>query len=357
MTTSGKKPLRTGYTTGSCATAATAAALELLFNHTCKSSVKLTLPSGDTAEISIEHTELSGDTATAQVIKFSGDDPDITNGALISSSVKLNQTGEILFFAGKGVGTITREGLQLPVGSPAINPVPREMMSRTARNYTSQGVDITIAVAGGEELANKTFNPRLGIIGGISIIGTSGIVRPFSHAAIQETVRISIDVATATGKTRLILVAGHYGMRAAQHFFNAPTEDIIEVSNEWDTAMQHAAMKKPLSLLLLSHPGKLAKFIDGHFNTHSKCSPSALPIVQRIATELDIPITETENTVEGVFQRLSSTDTTLLGVTLAERIAQSAKQHSKIPNIDVVLIDMQNHILAESGDTSKWRKK
>ena len=352
-----KKPLRTGYTTGSCATAATAAALELLLNHTCKKSIKLTLPSGDKAVITIEKVQLDNNTAIAQVRKFSGDDPDITNDALISSAVRLNNTGKIRFFAGEGVGTITREGLQLPVGSPAINPVPRKMMSQTVQNYTTLGVDITIAVAGGEELAAKTFNPRLGIIGGISIIGTSGIVRPFSHAAIQETVRISIDVAVAAGKNQLIFVAGHYGMRAAQHFFKASTEDTVEVSNEWDTALQHAATKEALSLLLLSHPGKLAKFIDGHFNTHSKRSPSALPIVQRTAAQLGIPVSEDDNTVEGVFQRLSSSASSALATNLAHSITEKAQQHSGITDIAVVLIDMQNHILAESGDTAKWQIK
>ncbi len=350
-------PLRTGFTTGSCATAATAAALDLLLNAQHRKQVDFILPDGSSATMDIIFTTTENDTATAGVRKFAGDDPDITAGALICASVRLNNLAQIRFFAGDGVGTVTREGLQIPVGEPAINPVPRRMLSETVQKFTSSGVDITISVENGKELAAKTFNPRLGIVGGISIIGTSGIVRPFSHEAIQETIRISIDVAAATGINQLILVAGHYGMRAAESFYSTSHENIIEVSNEWDTALAHAQRKNIKPLLLLSHPGKLAKFILGYFNTHSKHSPSALPLVQHTAQELNIKITANSTTVEGLFQELSEPDKTRLAGVLAAKIKQSIIDKYTITDITVTLIDMQNHILASSGDNSKWQKK
>ena len=351
------QPLKTGYTTGTCAAAATAAALELLFNNNIAKYIELVLPSEDIATIKIEKSYTDINSTSASVKKYSGDDPDITNGVIISSTVKPNNTGKISFFAGEGVGTVTKEGLQIPIGEPAINPVPRQMIKQVVSKYTSQGVDITIAVEGGEKLAEKTFNPRLGIVGGISIIGTSGIVRPFSHEAIQETVRININVATASGKKQLVLVAGHFGMTAAQNLFKIVEDEIIEVSNEWGTALTHAKQKGIDTVLILSHPGKLAKFIDGYFNTHSKCSPSALPIVRRIATNLNINTSEESTTVDGIFKDLKPADSNRLAVELANQINIAAEEKSKITNISVILIDMQHNELGNSGDTDKWQRK
>ncbi len=347
------RPLRTGFTTGSCATAATAAALDLLLNKQHRKQVDFILPDGSTAAMDIIFSTTDNDIATAGVRKFAGDDPDITAGALISASVRLNNLHDIRFFAGDGVGTITRPGLQIPVGEPAINPVPRRMLIETARKFTSRGIDITLSVENGKELAAKTFNPRLGIVGGISIIGTSGIVRPFSHEAIQETVRISIDVAAAAGVNKLILVAGHYGMRAAKSFYNAADNEIIEVSNEWDTAIIHAVKKNITRLQILSHPGKLVKFSLGYFNTHSKHSPSALLLVQHTARELNIPITGNSTTVEGLFQEIPEQDKFRLASILAANIKQAVIDKYKLTTITVTLIDMQNHILASTGDNSK----
>ena len=355
--TENSKPLKTGYTTGSCATAATAAALDLLLNNNITKYIELVLPSQDTATIKVENIYTNTYSATASVKKYSGDDPDITNGAIISSTVKLNNTEKIRLFAGKEVGTVTKKGLQIPVGEPAINPVPRQMIKQVVSEYTDQGIDITIAVEDGEELAKKTFNPRLGIVGGISIIGTSGIVRPFSHKAIQETVKISIDVATALGTNKLVLVAGHFGMTAAQNLFEVKEDEIIEVSNEWGVALTCAKQKNIGSVLILSHPGKLAKFIDGYFNTHSRSSPSALPIVKRIATRLNINILNESTTVEGIFNELTPEDRNKLATELANQIYTVVQKYSKISHITVILIDMQYNELGNSGDTDKWQRK
>ncbi len=351
------KSLRTGFTTGSCATAATAAALDLLLNNQHHDYIEIVLPSTATAILPLEEVFLRHDSATATIKKDAGDDPDITNGALISATVKLNNSGKINFIAGEGVGTITKKGLQIPVGEAAINPVPRQMITRTVRSYTDKGVDVTICVAGGEELAKHTFNPRLGIIGGISIIGTSGIVRPFSHQAIQDSVKLSIDVATAQGHKELIFVAGNYGRKAATKLFKYTEDAIIEVSNEWKTALEHAQTKNIEALLLLSHPGKLAKFIDGYFNTHSRSSPSALPIVKRFAARLDIHTSEETPTVEGLFAELQPPEKSRLAEQLAQSIAQAVRIQTDISDIQIVLIDMQQQELGNSGIMQTWKRR
>lgn len=352
-----EKPLKTGYTTGSCATAATIAAIELLLNNEIKEEIQLLLPSGDTATIKILDAALYKDTATARVKKYSGDDPDITNGAIISASVRANHTRAINFFAGDGVGVVTRAGLQIAVGEPAINPVPREMMTNAVRASTNTGMDITIGVEGGRELAEKTFNPRLGIEGGISIIGTSGIVRPFSHAAVEETVRVNIDVAAANNNRELAIVAGHFGMKAAIASFMLEEEQIIEVSNAWGAALEQAKKRDVQSLLLLSHPGKLAKLIAGHFNTHSSGSPSALPIVQRIAAEIGISIQSTSATVDGLFKELPAETSRILADTLANMIRTAAQTHANMTKIAVVLIDMQKKELGHSEGIEIWQRR
>ena len=340
--------LRTGYTTGTCATAATVAALELLLNKRQIKTAKIKLPTGETAEIEIINPIIMLNTTSACVRKDSGDDPDITNGVIIKSTISFNNTSEINFIAGKGVGTITKAGLQIPIGQAAINPVPRKMMEKAVRELTDKGINITISVKRGEELAAKTFNPRLGIIGGISIIGTSGIVRPFSHEAIADTVKVNINVAIAQKIKRLVFVAGHYGMKAAQNFFLIDQEEIIEVSNEWNTALNHAITKGITQFLIISHPGKLAKFIDNHFNTHSDFSPSALPIVKRTATRLNIPFSNKSTTVEGLFQELNCNYKIKLANHLAALIKQAVVNKTKNDNISIILIDMQHNKLGSS---------
>jgi cobalt-precorrin-5B (C1)-methyltransferase len=213
-------PLHTGLTTGACATAATVAAMHHLLYGEHIESASFLLPNGE--GITIEtydnfptEERISAAKAKGQAIgigvikKEAGDDPDVTNGCLIVSEVCRNDGGEIRFFGGEGVGTVTLPGLGLPVGEPAINPAPRKMITEAIRSLDKEGgYDVTISVPGGEELAKKTFNSRVGVIGGISIIGTSGIVQPFSNEAFQESIRREISVAKALHTTHVVINSG-----------------------------------------------------------------------------------------------------------------------------------------------------
>ncbi len=208
------KELRRGWTTGACATAATKAAYQALLTGDFPDPVEITLPKGGTASFALTRHTLSGKSASAAIIKDAGDDPDVTHGALVSATVNLLPPGSgVVFRAGEGVGTVTRPGLPIPPGEPAINPVPRQMM-RTAIDEVSQlnggagDVEITVSIEGGAELAVKTMNPRLGILGGLSVLGTTGIVRPFSCAAWIASIHRGIDVARAVGLSHVVGATG-----------------------------------------------------------------------------------------------------------------------------------------------------
>ena len=198
-------PLKRGWTTGTCATAAARAAYEALLTGTCPAIVEVSLPGGQRPAFAIATFESTPGAATAGVVKDAGDDPDVTHGALVKATVRKGAKGSgVTFRAGEGVGTVTKPGLPLPPGEPAINPVPRAMIraaiDEAARHYGGSGdVIIEISIPDGEALAKKTLNPRLGIVGGLSVLGTTGIVVPYSCAAWIHSIHRGIDVARATG--------------------------------------------------------------------------------------------------------------------------------------------------------------
>ncbi|HEG44215.1 MAG TPA: cobalt-precorrin-5B (C(1))-methyltransferase, partial [Phycisphaerales bacterium] len=178
--------LRDGFTTGTCAAAAAKAAAMVLCGQTDITTVDVALPDGSFAELGILQAKTVAQAGIASVRKDAGDDPDVTDKVIVEVTVKFNDGRDIVFEAGAGVGTVTKPGLQIAVGEPAINPVPREMITGAVRSVTDKGAVVTVSIAGGEEIAKKTFNPRLGIVGGLSVIGTSGKVRPFSCPALRS---------------------------------------------------------------------------------------------------------------------------------------------------------------------------
>ena len=207
-------PLRSGLTTGSCATATSLAAARLLLGGVCNDAVQITLPKGKQVQMRLEFCRLWEDGAEAGTIKDAGDDPDVTHGALLYSRVRLRPEPGIGFVAGQGVGTVTRPGLVLNVGEPAINPVPRKMITEHLQQLATElgyggGFEVTVNVQDGEALALKTMNPRLGILGGLSILGTSGIVRPFSCAAYIASIHQGIDVAKTNGYLHIAACTGN----------------------------------------------------------------------------------------------------------------------------------------------------
>lgn len=263
-------PLKTGLTTGACATAATKAALLSLLTNDCPDEVSFALPDGEVLTIAVE-CDTPG---TATVIKDHSDDPDVLKGCRITSVVTLRDDTEIHFLQGTGVGKVTLPGLGIPVGGPAINPTPRRMMTEEIRQLTTQGVDICISVENGEQLAEKTFNHKVGVIGGISIIGTSGIVSPLSNDAFIRSIRRELEVAWAIGCRTIALVSGLKAERALQS--TIPSSPLlggrgraIHYGNFIGDALSQAFDIGFRDVHLAIMIGKAVKLAEGNLDTHS----------------------------------------------------------------------------------------
>lgn len=278
-------PLRSGYTTGTCATAAARAALERLLDGETPNAVTLRLPCGVEAQLPIENSEAGAGWATACVRKEAGDDPDATNHALICVRIAPNDCGEIRFLQGEGVGRVTLPGLGITVGEPAVNPTPRRMIREALETLYVQGLDVTISVTGGREIAAKTFNPKLGIVDGISIIGTSGIVRPFSNEAFVASIRKEIEVAYATGCNHLVINSGAKSESYIRREF--PTlspQAFVHYGNfigETLTAASEAGFQEVMMGIMI---GKAVKLAEGHLDTHSRKVVINREFMQELAT-------------------------------------------------------------------------
>ena len=264
--------LRSGFTTGACATAAAKGALQALLTGNLPDTVEFELPDGEWMEMPVESVSvLSDGSARAVVVKDHSDDPDVTRGARIVCTVRLTDGDEVTFAGGEGVGTVTLPGVGIDPGEPAINPVPRAMMTREARRlYPAGGVQITVSVPGGAELTEKTFNPRIGISGGISIIGTSGVVSPFSHEAFVEAMRREMEVAVAMGAERIVLNSGARSERAVKALYpDLPPQAFIHYGNAVGDAVRLAAGLGVGSLTVSMMIGKAVKLAAGNLDTHS----------------------------------------------------------------------------------------
>ena len=232
-----KEQLRRGWTTGACATAATKAAMTALLTSDFPDPVQITLPKGQQPSFSLAFEEQNGHQATAGIIKDAGDDPDITHGAMVKASVRRANPGAgVVFIAGKGVGTVTRPGLPLEIGEAAINPVPRSMMTNVVedlakRHNIAADFEITISIPSGEKLAEKTWNPRLGIMGGLSILGTTGIVVPFSCAAWIHSIHRGIDVARAENQDHVAGCTGSTSEKKVQSVLDLPDFAMLDMGD------------------------------------------------------------------------------------------------------------------------------
>ncbi|HEX2841029.1 cobalt-precorrin-5B (C(1))-methyltransferase [Hyphomicrobium sp.] len=269
-------PLRRGWTTGACATAATRAAYEALLTGVSPASVEITLPNGARPSFAIATFERSGEAATAGVVKDAGDDPDVTHGALIQATVAFGSPGTgVVFRAGLGVGTVTKPGLPLAPGEPAINPVPRDMMRTTIREAAerfgaSGDVVITISVPNGAVLAEKTLNARLGIIGGISILGTTGIVVPYSCAAWIHSIHRGIDVARATGLTHVAGSTGNTSEAAVQRLYGLSEGALIDMGDFVGGMLKYLKRNPVARVTIAGGFAKMTKLGQGLLDLHSK---------------------------------------------------------------------------------------
>lgn len=267
--------LRYGWTTGACATAATKAAYTALLTGAFPDPVEIVLPKGQRPAFALAVEYLSDDSATVGIVKDAGDDPDVTHGALIRATVTRARPGEgVVFRAGPGVGTITKPGLPLPVGEPAINPVPRQLMrdvvAEVATQYGGTGdVIVEISVDHGEELAARTWNPRLGILGGLSILGTTGIVVPYSCAAWIDSIRRGIDVARAAGHQHVAGCTGSTSERVAAELYGLPEDALLDMGDFAGAVLKYLRRHPVPRLTIAGGIGKLAKLADGHLDLHS----------------------------------------------------------------------------------------
>ena len=272
---SGAKLLRCGYTTGTCTALAASGAAELLLGGGRPETLRVVTPKGWPVEVEPEYCRGEGGTAVCAVRKDAGDDPDVTDGMLILARVSRAREG-IRIDGGEGVGRVTKPGLDQPVGAAAINTVPRRMIREAveavceAHGYEG-GLTVVISVPDGEERARKTFNPQLGIEGGVSILGSSGVVEPMSEHALVETTALEIRQARETGDGRLILLPGNYGMDyLTGHLPELGAVPRARCSNYIGEAVDCARLEGIRELLLIGHIGKLVKLAGGIMNTHSR---------------------------------------------------------------------------------------
>jgi cobalt-precorrin-5B (C1)-methyltransferase len=268
--------LRRGWTTGACAAAAARAAFTALLSGRFPDPVSIRLPRGAPASFPLAVAELGEDRARAGIVKDAGDDPDVTHGALIIADVAWTLPGSgIVFAAGEGVGTITRAGLPLAVGEPAINPSPRAMISAALIEVAEQNgapppdVTVTISIPGGERLAEKTMNARLGIVGGLSILGTTGIVVPYSCSSWIHSIRRGIDVARAAGLDHIAASTGATSERAVQRLYDLPDHALIDMGDFAGGTLKYLRGHPVARLTIAGGFAKLAKLAAGHLDLHS----------------------------------------------------------------------------------------
>jgi cobalt-precorrin-5B (C1)-methyltransferase len=316
--------LKRGFTTGTCATAAVKAALLKLICNETVDEVNVILPDGARyLTIPIDRICMEENGAVrADVIKDAGDDPDQTHRARIFARVRRNAIGKIVFLRGEGVGVVTQPGLQIGIGEPAINPEPRRMMLCAVQELLDEGdgdptagFDLQIGCENGAEIAKRTFNPRLGIEGGISILGTTGIVEPKSMAAFQASIEIYIRVALGGNPSEIVLAPGNLGQRFARNALQLPLKRVVQMANFVGFALDCVDLTlkenghRLWQLWVIGHPGKLAKILDDAWDTHSQQSGSAVAAIHRVGREFGLAERvlrriEQSRTVEGTIELL-----------------------------------------------------
>lgn len=347
--------LKSGITTGTCAAAAAKAAVKVLLGDTKKDTVNITLPNGENIEVEIRDTKIQDDTVTCAVQKYSGDDPDITDGIMIYGTVRKTDSG-IKIDGGEGIGRVTKNGLDQPVGAAAINSVPRQMIrnavSEACGDYDG-GIEVTISAPEGVEIAKKTFNPRLGIEGGISILGTSGIVEPMSEKALLDTIFLELKTRRREGDNDVVLVPGNYGEGFAK---TLGIEKTVTCSNFIGDAIDYATDLGFTKILIISHMGKLVKLGSGIMNTHSKYADgrmetlalcAALAGVEDYAKILDCV------TTDEAYEYIRDTKTISI---LMDRIDSYLKKRTDI-EIGALMFSNKYGIIGKTRDADKILKE
>ncbi|KPF44110.1 cobalt-precorrin-5B (C(1))-methyltransferase [Rhizobium sp. AAP43] len=353
-------PLRKGWTTGACATAATKAAMTALITGHFPDPVTITLPRGECPAFALATEDLKDGVAIAGIVKDAGDDPDVTHGATVISTVRLlPPKSGIRFVAGHGVGTITKPGLPLGVGEPAINPVPRQMMTAVIEALCSQAgisadVEVTISIPGGEELAAKTWNPRLGILGGLSVLGTTGVVHPFSCAAWIHSIHRGIDVARAAGMTHVLGATGSTSEKTAQAFHNLPETALLDMGDFAGGLLKYLRAHPVPRLTIAGGFAKLTKLAQGALDLHSSRSQVdlgflvSLPVCEALSPAARNLMLNANTALEAY--KIASENDIDLGpsvAALARLAALSILRNAPI-SVDVIITDRQGKIIAHA---------
>ncbi|MFJ1754150.1 cobalt-precorrin-5B (C(1))-methyltransferase [Kitasatospora sp. NPDC088134] len=287
--------LRPGWTTGACATAAAKAAYTALLGGRFPDPVEIVLPRGERPAFALAVEELAAGRATAGVVKDAGDDPDVTHGALVRATVRAGAAGSgVVFRAGPGVGTVTKPGLPLPVGEPAVNPVPRQLIraaiAEVAGEFGASGdVEVELSVDGGEELARRTWNPRLGILGGLSILGTTGIVVPYSCSAWIDSIRRGIDVARAAGRTHVAGATGSTSEKVVAAAYGLPEDALLDMGDFAGAVLKYLRRHPVPRLTVCGGFAKLSKLAAGHLDLHSGRSQVDTAHLADLAREAGAP--------------------------------------------------------------------
>jgi cobalt-precorrin-5B (C1)-methyltransferase len=354
----GGKRLRYGYTTGSCAAAAAKGALAILIRQKVQHEVEIETPLKWNLKIDICTHEFNIEEASCHVVKDSGDDPDVTDGIEIYAKARWIENG-ILVKTGIGIGRVTRKGLSVEVGQPAINPVPMKMIKKEVVKILpkNKGVEITLWIPKGEAIAKKTFNPKLGIVGGISIIGTTGIVEPMSEDALKESLALEIKILAEEGNTSLIFTPGNYGLHYIRQQGLSETS-LVKISNYVGDMLEKARDTGIANILFVGHAGKMTKLAAGVFQTHSKYADGRLETIAAYAgicgytKETLVKIlssTTTDEAIEYVYdQRLA------IYSYISQKAAECCRQrvHGDM-NVEVIIFSEKFGFLGESSGAQK----
>ncbi len=350
------KELRRGWTTGACATAAAKAAYGALLTGDFPDVVDITLPRNGTADFVLTRHGISHDHAWATVTKDAGDGPDVTHGAEITATVRLMSEGHgVSFKAGSGVGTVTRPGLPISPGEPAINPVPRQMLQTAIKEVAQEfggtgNVEIEVAIKDGETIALKTMNPRLGIVGGLSVLGTTGIVRPFSCAAWIASIHRGIDVARATGLDHVVGATGAMSEKAVQSRYRLDVSAYLDMGDFAGGLLKYLRSHPVPKLTMAGGFAKFTKLAQGALDLHSARSSVSFEFLQSLLEEAGAPPdlikrTTTANTAKEVLDFSAEA-----GIDLSPLLASRTKQSIKTILRDAP-IDVEVLIVGRSGET------
>jgi cobalt-precorrin-5B (C1)-methyltransferase len=350
------KRLRTGFTTGACAAAAAKAATRALLRGAVMTEIETTLPNRMRVTFALRRCDLEPGRAVASVIKDAGDDPDCTHGAELVATVELTAAPGVQIRGGAGVATVTKPGLGLEVGGPAVNPVPRrnitEMVEEELAASPGRGAVVTISVPGGEEMAKQTLNARLGLLGGISILGTSGIVRPYSTAAFKASVVQAIDVAAQRGHRALVVTTGGKSEAYAMKLYPEIAEEaFIQMGDFVGITLKHCARRGVARAVIVGMIGKLSKMANGKMQTHAAGSEVNMELLASFAAELgarDEVLAEIRgaNTARHVLELCAREGLTGIAALICRKVVEHGARHAggRLA-VTAVLVDFNGAVL------------